>query len=509
MATPEKKKQQIEAVCTNCGILFQRRPGGRSTCKASCKKQHQRAAAAPQLSANEKKIQRRKERLLECAFGGWFIEQATRAGTVQTFYGIDAAGLHQLYELHNYRKKRYGWVDSRHGKDVFHQCHVQPLRGRDGSTGLTIPENLFTGIAELNQRQGNKPVNSWAGASLPARSRKLKWDVTDDMTRDQVLKKIVAYLGPELDTFLDELQKIPQRTARLRLARTVFKHQRDDLYELLDRRYTLAELEAMKLEELEAMDATQNGREGTEAFTFSNCLPDSKLGVLHDELLRFSNILPDGQHKENCRFMLSLIQVLGIYLAQVNDPQGRARSRFLSFPNASWTPLQYMYRRNPWKPSAEMLDADRQMLVTSFTEAAQAALQGLDIPAEMLKARLLKRLHLQTLLPEVSAPDEWSWEACGSNWLGYIDHLYRSLESTWQALANIGLCTQEEILAAQDRVLCRLASAVEQAREHHRNKQRIFTRCGVAFKGFPEHLVFPVLTEGLRLVANTPLPVAA
>lgn len=512
MAAAEKTNKQIEVPCTNCGTMFRRRPGGRSTCKASCKKKRQREAAAPQSTAKEEKIERRKKRLLECAFGYWFIEQARRAGTVQTYHGIDAAGLHQLYDMHNYRKKRYGWVDSGHGKDVFQQCHVQPLNGRDGSTGLTTPENLFTGIAELNQRQGNKPVNSWAGASLPASARKRKWSITDDMTRDQVLEKIADYIGPELDTFLDKLAKMPQRTARLRLAKAVFKHQGNELYEPLDRRYTLPELEALKQEELQTLDAIQRGSTTIKAFVVSNCPPDSKLGVLHDELLRFSDVLPDGQHKNNCRFMLSLVRVLGSYLAPINHAQGKARGRF-DFPNATWSPLQYCYHERPWRTPASLLAEDLESLLNGvydakgkemkpgLTPTAQNALQGLEIDQEYLQNRLLKRLVAQSLVPAVRAPDQWSWEACGSNWLSYIDHLFASFEGTWRALQDAGMCTEEQVLDAQDAVLVSLDKAVENARQDYRN-QPCYTSWHVPFKRFPRWLEFsPVAVEQLPLAA--------
>lgn len=464
MATPENTSNQIEVACTNCGALFQRRPGGRSTCTSSCKKRSQRAAAAPILTPKQKKIARRKERLLECAFGYWLIEQARRAKTVQTYRGITADALHQLYDLYSYRKSRYGWVNAGHGQDEYQLCHVQPLIGRDGSVGLSIPNNIFTGIALLNQRQGNKPVNTWAGASIPATDLKRKWLVTKAMTRNEVLQKLANYLGPELDTFLDELEKIPQRTVRLRLARTIHRRQGDDSFEPLDYCYTLAELESRSLEELQQLDAIQRGRTGVQDLIHGKCPPDSKLGVLCDELDRFVRIQPEGQHKDNCRFMLLLVRLVGIYLAQIRDQRGKARGRFLNLPNATWAPLQYLCPSNPWKTSPRILEADRQMLITSITEAAQDALQGLDVPAEMLKARVLKRLHLQSLVPEVAAPDQWSWEACGSNWLGYVDHLYTSLQPTWQTLKDIGLCSQIQMLEAQDAVVQRLMASVEQAR---------------------------------------------
>lgn len=290
MAAAESSNNQPEYSCTHCGTMFKRRPGGRATCGSACAKAAERKQKAPKLTARQRKVERRKQRLLECAFGYWLIEQAERAGTVQTYQGITADGLHRLYGQHIYRKMRLGWKDGGHGKDVYHLCHVQPLKGRDGTTGLTISENLFTGIAELNLKQGNKPVCSWAGASLPATARKRKWNITKGMTRDQVLQKLADFIGPELDTFLDELDKIPQRTFRLRLAKTVFNQQSKELCEPLDRPYTLAELESLKVKELQMLDAIQQGRTGISSFAGIGGKPDSKLGVLHDELVRLSLI---------------------------------------------------------------------------------------------------------------------------------------------------------------------------------------------------------------------------
>jgi len=481
--------------------MFNRRPGGRTTCKSACKSAAQRQQKAPKVTARDAKIARRKARLLENPFGYWFIEQAERAGTVQTYQGITAAGLHQLLALHNYRKKRYGWIEKGHGKDSYHLCHVQGLKGRDGSTGLTNALNLFAGLDYLNQQHSDKPVNTWAGESIPKSARKRKWNITPDMTLDERLQKIANFLGDELDTFLDELDKMPQRTARLRLAKSIHKRQGDELYEPLDRRYTLTELESLKMAELQALETIQEGREKNKDFLFSNCSPDSKLGVMHDELKRFSADLPEGTHRDNCRSMLSLVRVLGIYLAQIGNAEGKARNRFLSLANAAWTPLQYSHPVTPWRTPASLLESDRASLVKAITEAAHNALQGLSIDGAALEAQLEERLHLLNLVPVVMVPNEVSWEASGANWITYIDNLYSSFESTWQALLDTGICTESQWFAAQDGVLWSLQAAIEQGRKQHMN-QRCFTHYNKPFQRFPAYLEFPP-------VEVEPFPLAA
>jgi hypothetical protein len=500
MAAANNSNNQLEYPCTHCGAMFKRRPGGRATCTSACAKAAERQQKTPKLKAKEKKIAYRKQRLLECAFGFWLLDQARRAGTVQTFKGINSAGLHLLYQLHVYRKKRYGWVEGGHGKDLFQLCHVQPLKGRDGSIGLTIPENLFAGIARLNQQQSNKPVSHWAGASIPATARKRKWNITDDMTRDQVLQKLAAFLGPELDIFLDELEEIPHRTMRLCLARKVFKHQDDELYQPLNRRYTLAELEALGLDALQALDATQQWRTNIKGIDYSNCPTDSELGVLYDELARFSDLLPDGHHRNNCKEMLKLVRLLGIYLVQINDKQGTARSRFLKTGSATWSPLLYLHHDRPWRAPAQMLADDLETLINGVYDpkgrelkpgiiaTAQMALQGLEIDLDHIRNRVMKRVVVQSLVPMVTAPDEWSWKASGSNWLSYIDKLYATFEPTWQALLDAGMCTEKQVLDAQDAMLVNLDKAVCSARQRYRDRPCQWSN--IAFKRFPQWLQF-------------------
>jgi len=320
------------------------------------------------------------------------------------------------------------------------------------------------------------------------------------MSLDRVLQKLADFLGPELDTFLDELEHIPQRTMRLRMARKVFKNQDDGLSEPLDRRYTLAELSSLELEVLQALDAIQQGRTSIKAADYSRCPPDSELGVLHDELARFSDLLSDGRHRDNCLAMLKLVRVLGIYLVQVNDNQGTARSRFLKTGSATWSPLLYLHHDRPWHAPTQMLADDLETLINGVYDpkgrelkpgiiaTAQMALQGLEIDLDHIRNRVMKRVVVQSLVPMVTAPDEWSWKASGSSWLSYIDKLYATFEPTWQALLDAGMCTEKQVLDAQDAMLVNLDKAVCSARQRYRDRPCQWSN--IAFKRFPQWLQF-------------------
>ncbi|AHZ79983.1 MULTISPECIES: hypothetical protein [Pseudomonas] len=223
--------------------------------------------------------------------------------------------------------------------------------------------------------------------------------------------------------------------------------------------------------------------------------------MLHDELARFVDLLPDGQHRDNCKEMMKLVRLLGIYLVQINDKQGTARSRFLKKGEAEWSPLLHLYHDRPWRAPAQMLADDLDTLINGVYDSkgrelkpgiiptGQMALQGLEIDLEHIRNRLMKRLVVRSLVPAVTAPDQWSWEANGSNWLNYIDNLYATFEPTWQALLEAGMCTETDILDAQDAMLVSLDKAVESARESYRNGRR-FTIYGAPFDRYPQYLEF-------------------
>ena len=492
-----KQPAQRDYICCQCSTEYAAKrftDPAKRYCTDLCRQQAHRAKKP------SKKVENRFAKFAKNTFWRWVIRECRKAGTVQILTGHTSVTLLALHLLSNAMYKCYGW-SSDLKTSLFNICHIQPRKGRGGHIGLLHPANLFIGCSTLNKRQSNKPVPADAGLRIPASALQQKWAVDQSDTDTAIAEKIRAFLGASLDSYLDQVPSI-DLDKRHTLARRIHnRQQKGTAIRPLDRHWTLGDLEALDIEELEQMDAHQRGKT-----TLSNFQPEvytrAILCIYADELERVANTVT-GRHRDNCQVMLRLVRVLGLFLAQVEDLAQaedfthRQHGSFLKTVNASWAPVQYFHTQNPWKPSAQMLDADRQMLIKLITEAAFNALQGLSIPVEMLEKRLMKRMHLNTLVPVIEAPHLLAWQACGSNWRDYIANLYRSFEPTWEALLAVGACTIDEVAAARLGVLESLHAAIEKGRREYKNQScfkrtfrgKYYTDWG--FKGFPAYLEFP------------------
>lgn len=459
-------------------------------CTSVCRKKAHRARQP------SKKVENRYSKYAKSTKGRWVAGECRKAGTVQVLTGHTSATLLDLHSLSNAMYKCYGW-SSDQKTNLFNICHVQPRKGRDGYIGLLHPHNLFIGCSQMNRGQSNKPVPTDAGLRIAVSTLKRKWTVVRGDTDAAIVEKIRDFLGNEFDNYLDQVPSI-DLDKRHTLARRIYnRQQKGTAIRNLDRQWTLSELESrdIDIELLEQMDAHQRGKTTPNKFQ-PEVYARAVLCIYADELERVAADAT-GRHQGNCQSMLQLVRVLGMYLAQTEDFIQKQHGSFLKPVNATWTPLQYFCPRNPWKPSARVVDPDRQELVKLITEAAFNALQGLSIPVERLAAKLVKRMHLQTLVPVVDIPERWAWEACGSDWGAYIANLYRSFEATWQSLLDVGICTADEIAAARTGVLESLHTAIEQGRQQHKNQPRFkrwhrnkyYSEWG--FKGYPAYLEFP------------------
>lgn len=502
----ESRKQatQRNYICCQCNAEYHAKrftEKSQRYCNGVCRKKAHRAR---QPSA---KVENRFAKLAKNTFWRWVIGECRDAGTVQVLTGHTCTTLLALHSLSDAMYKCYGW-SSDQKTNLFNICHIQPRQGRNGYLGLLHPANLFIGCSSMNRRQSNKPVPNDAGLRIASVALKRKWAVEKGDTNASIAEKLRAFLGKALDDYLDQASSIDLDKRHALAQRIYNRQQKGTAVRNLDRKWTLSELESrdIDIESLEHMDAHQRGKTTPDKFQ-PEVYARAILCIYADELERVASDAT-GRHEGNCQVMLRLVRVLGMYLAQTEGVIQPQHGSFLKPINATWTPLQHFHTRNPWKPSVEMLNDDLQMMINLITAAAFSALQGLSIPVKKLEAKLVKRLHLRTLVPVVEVPEQWAWEACGSNWDAYIANLYRSFETTWQSLLGVGICTVDEITAARSGVLESLHDAIEQGRREYKNQSRFkrwfqgryYSEWG--FKGYPAYLEFPPLTaEPLSLAA--------
>jgi len=452
------------AACKHCREPFHRRSGStRNYCSDRCKKALARAEQKAKQS-KPSKVEKYAARLLETSRGLWMIRQCRRSGSVETFKGATAADLHDLEDQLAYRKQRYGWIDEGHGHDKFHMCHVRPLHGTDGSVGLSYGSNLFVGPRALNQRQGNKPPAPWAGCSIPKASLSRKWLVQESDSDKDVFEKLRKLLGKELDTYLESLDAMPQRTKHLALVHKVHRRQKDGKYNPLDRLYTLDELLSLTLEQLQELETVQNGKESSR-YDYSQLPTDYDFGVLYDGLQRFATILPPGQHRDNCAGLLPLLHVLGMLLAQRCYPEAVKRGCRFGIPNVRWVPLKYWYTRLGELDESERAteDADIANLMQHFREAAYAALQGYAVDLSLLKRRLLKRLDFVSLAP-MPCVDRWDVDESWTDWTDDFLYLLGHSKRHWSLLADAGFISADDVADGPLHLVVNLHDAVITAR---------------------------------------------
>ena len=506
--TKKNNTRNYSYTCVTCNSPYtgRREQADKSKrfCKDSCRKAKSRGA--DNATKRQSRIEEQFTRFCKNSFGQWVIRECIKANTVCIMTGHTTVSLFELEQFHNRYYKCYGFnPDER--KSVYHRCHIQARKGVDGSVGALHPLNLFIGLSLLNQQAGNKFISADMGLSIPAHKLLKKWQVGVGDTNKQVAKKVRALLGEEFVEYLAQSGALKLDTLHT-LARQIYnRQQKGTAVRELEDRYTLGQLEQLPLEQLELMDAYQRGKGSYTRFK-SDKHTRASLCVYADELERMAAVSPSQRHRDNCTFMLGLVRVLGIYIAQGESRVDSDHRSFLPQDAFRWQPLTYLNWQQPWgKPNQQLIDADHSLLIESITDHCYHALSGADIPKGLLRARLLKRLDVATLAPTVLVPDEQRFKKLGT-WSDYIAALYADAEQVWQPLLALDLCTAEQVEATRAGLLDCLNSAIERGRRDYLAQPRFkrmyrgryYDRWG--FKGYPAYLEVPP-------VAAEPLPLAA
>jgi hypothetical protein len=500
LTSKTKKSPEYNYTCCKCNTPYTGRRSQPNKSKRFCTDACRQAKAYSARTAEKKqsRIEEQLTRWYKSAFGVYVIGECRKAGTVGILLGNTTATLFELETLHNRYYKCYGY-NREEKKSAFNRCHVQARKGKDGSIGALHPSNLFIGASLINQEYGNKFVSADAGLRIPAKKLTQKMEVLCSDNDQQVAAMIRKLLKAEFTDYLSQSAAIVMKKEFI-LARQIFnRQQKGTAVRDLGQRYSKAELENLDYEKLELMDAHQRGKDSVSRFQ-PELYTRASLCVYAEELERFAGISPSERQRDNCRFMLGLVRVLGVFLAQrVDTQQGLNHGSFLRLRDMDWRPLEYINWQQPWgRPTRHLVDTDQKMLIDSITVQCFHALAGADIPKGFLKARLLKRIDVATLVPTVMVPTDDRYKAFGS-WEKFIEGLYADAEPVWQSLLELGLCSIGQVEGARTGLLESLSAAIRRGRQEYKNQSRFrriykgkhYTDWG--FNGYPDHLEDPAL----------------
>lgn len=129
------------------------------------------------------------------------VSECRRAGSVQILEGHDSTSFIETMTL---VKKR--------PKGDLHLCHIAPVKGKS-SIGLFHCRNLFYAGAHQNRKFGNK----WASGGLSIKKKNIldKWKVSEEMSTNEILIKIEAYLGNIVEEYIKSTSVTKSKRAQL------------------------------------------------------------------------------------------------------------------------------------------------------------------------------------------------------------------------------------------------------------------------------------------------------
>lgn len=137
----------------------------------------------------EARIKKRKSLLVQVPHILYLIKECRRAGTVQILSN------HSLESF----TKTMDFIKNKPKGDI-EICHIAPCRGKN-SRGLLHYENLFYGGSYQNRNFGS---NYLSGGLKIKRSHLIrKWAVDDDMDNNTILKKVEAFLGDIITSYIE------------------------------------------------------------------------------------------------------------------------------------------------------------------------------------------------------------------------------------------------------------------------------------------------------------------
>lgn len=164
-------------------------------CSVNCRK----IASRKKLTA-EARLKQGKSMIVQVPHISYLIKECKRAGTVQI---LSSHSLESFTKTMDFIKNK--------PKGDIEICHIAPARGKN-SIGLLHYENLFYGGAYQNRNFGNNYISG--GLKIKRSHLMKKWAVDESMNNNTILKKLEAFLGDIIKSYIkiNRLQKSKKRS---------------------------------------------------------------------------------------------------------------------------------------------------------------------------------------------------------------------------------------------------------------------------------------------------------
>ena len=165
-------------------------------CTPKCRKVSHRKKTSKETS-----IARRRSNLPQNEEVLRLVSECRRARTVQILEGHD---IDSFIETMTIVKQR--------PKGDLHLCHIAPVK-RESSIGLFHCRNLFYADAHQNRKFGNK----WASGGLSIKKENIldMWEVSEEMSTNDVLSKIEVYLVDVVEKYIKSTSVRKSKRAQL------------------------------------------------------------------------------------------------------------------------------------------------------------------------------------------------------------------------------------------------------------------------------------------------------
>ena len=313
--------------CPACGGQFKPVRKGHLYCSETCRKRYHKRSKAKLSAANRaKRLATKLRKLANTSFGKYLIRELRRAGNLEVLRGHSKTSLNRLVKLRSRCNTVSGYSS---GKPIgtYELSHIYASQGKHG-LGRLHPMNLVIAPKTFNRSIGVSVHSDWEDLYCDYSVIDQRWNLSSQMTAEQVLRATRKYLKGVFDDWLSSFTIVTTQEQAL-------------VKELLKHGYSAAQLSAYDFDELSALAAKKD------IFIFSKIADSAEeIRVLEEELKRLC---------PNSPFLLCIPKLLDFdwtlnkkeILFRLTEKDIKAAKKFVC--EQGWRQLHRLEFKTMWK----------------------------------------------------------------------------------------------------------------------------------------------------------------